>query len=112
VDILAAFFDPNDNGFDVTDAAIIVGFVLTVWGAVWGAVAWNSRRVAATRAQERADTEARITAAVTRLSDKVQPQNGGSGWRDVHHKLDTVIERQAHIADRLDAHIDWHLDKE
>lgn len=119
MEILAAFFDPNDNGFDITDVAVILAFVLTVWGAVWGAVTWNSKRVAAARAQERADTEARITAAVTRLSDKVQPQNGGTGWKDVHNKIDgiaeqvgTLVERQTYISDRIDSHISWHMDRE
>lgn len=48
-----------------------------------------------------------------------QPKNGGTGWSDVHSKLDTVIDRQVEVIDdlgylrkRIDGHIEWHMDKE
>jgi hypothetical protein len=111
--ILAAFLDPNNNGLDVTDVATLVGIVLAVAGALAGVQKWNAKRVAEVRTRERADMERRIKAAVTEATMQIQPdyRNGGATLRDLGDKLDVVIERQGHIADRLDKHIDWHLDK-
>ena len=38
-------------------------------------------------------------------------RNDGGSLRDVADKIDVVIERQSYISERLDKHIDWHLDK-
>jgi hypothetical protein len=56
-----------------------------------------------------------IRGEIAKAGKDRQPRNGGTGWIDVHHKLDTVILRQTDvIADvtylraRLDQHIDHH----
>lgn len=112
--ILAAFFDPNNNGFDLTDLGAVIILVLTVWGSVWGALTWNGKRVAAARTKERLEMEQRIRDTVEQMTKPIQPQyrNDGGSLRDVADKIDVVIERQAHISDRLDKHIDWHMNRE
>ena len=56
-----------------------------------------------------------VRGEISRASKERQPRNGGSGWLDVHHKLDTVIERQAEVVEdvrylraRVDRHIEGH----
>jgi hypothetical protein len=56
-----------------------------------------------------------IRGEITKAGKDRQPRNGGTGWIDVHHKLDTVIIRQSDVIDdvaylrkRLDQHIDHH----
>lgn len=116
--VLAAFFDPNDNGFDLTDLAAVILLILTVWGAVWGAFTWNAKRTARMRIAERAEMEARITAAVVAAAADSQPRNGGKGWMDLHGKVDALMERQTDvirdvrgIRERLDDHIDSHHER-
>jgi hypothetical protein len=116
--VLAAILDPSDNGFDIGDLSLLVGVIVAISALTAAIVRWNARRVAKVRTQERTEMESRIKAAVEHVAAKVQPKNGGHGWDDVHHKLDTVITRQgevisdlSHMRTRLDEHIDWHLDK-
>lgn len=113
VHVLAAILDPADNGFDISDLSVLLGVILTISVTTAGIVRWNAKRVALVRAAERDEMEQRIRDAVDHLADKVQPQNGGTGWRDVHNKLDVVITRQGEVVEdvrylrgRLDNHID------
>jgi hypothetical protein len=111
--ILAAILDPSDNGFDIGDLSVLLGVIVLISGTTATIVRWNAKRVAKVRSQERAEMEERIKAAVEHVAEKVQPQNGGTGWRDVHNKLDVVITRQGEVVEdlrylrgRLDNHID------
>lgn len=111
--ILAAILDPSDNGFDIGDLSLLVGVIVAISALTAGIVRWNAKRVANVRTQERAEMEERIKSAVDLVAEKVQPQNGGTGWRDVHNKLDVVITRQGEVVEdlrylrgRLDNHID------
>jgi hypothetical protein len=117
--ILAALFDPSDNGFDIGDLSLLVGIIVAISALTATFVKWNAKRVAEFRTRERAEREDRIKAAVDLVASKVQPKNGGQGWIDVHNKLDTVIVRQGEVVDdvrylrkHLDDHIDWHMTKE
>lgn len=56
-----------------------------------------------------------IRGEIARGPKGAQPRNGGTGWIDVHSKLDTVISRQLEVVDdirylreRVDRHIDTH----
>ena len=56
-----------------------------------------------------------IRGEIARGPKNAQPRNGGTGWIDVHSKLDTVLTRQTEVIDdlsylrgRLDHHIDNH----
>jgi len=111
--VLAAFFDPNNNGFDLTDVGAILGVALAVGAVMAGVNKVYAKRIAIVRTRERDEMERRIKAAVTEATIQIQPEyrNGGATLRDLGDKLDVVIERQGHMADRLDKHIDWHLDK-
>lgn len=111
--ILAAILDPSNNGFDIGDLSVLLGIVVLIGGLFAAVTKWNAKRVAKVRSQERAEMEERIKAAVEHVAVKVQPQNGGTGWGDVHSKLDVVITRQGEVVEdlrylrgRLDNHID------
>ena len=121
--ILAAILDPADNGFDISDLSVLLGVILTISVTTAGIIRWNAKRVATrvaeVRTAERREMEERIREAVEMVAVKVQPRNGGHGWDDVHHKLDTVITRQGEVVEdvrylrgRLDSHIDGHDHKE
>ena len=115
--VLAAIFDPADNGFDIYDLSLLVGVIVAISALTATIVRWNNKRVAVhvaeVRTAERREMEDRIREAVDLVAAKVQPRNGGHGWDDVHSKLDTVITRQGEVVDdlhylrgRLDHHID------
>lgn len=111
--ILAAFLDPSNDGFDLTDLASFVGLVLLIAGSVTGAVRWNAKRTTAAHQRERAEMEERIKAAVVFAAKDLQPKNGGTGWKDVHNKLDVVLDRQGEVlsdVQYLRARIDNHID--
>jgi hypothetical protein len=109
--VLAAFFDPAGDGFDITDASVIAGFILLVWGAVWGAVRWNARRVAAEREQERAELERRLTQQIKEATRPIQPDaNGGFALADVVRTLDGIGDDIRYLRKRLDDHVDWHVE--
>ena len=112
--ILATLLDPSDNGFDIGDLSLLVGVIVSISLTTAAVVRWNAKRVARVRAKERADLEQRILDAITDRTRPIQPEyrNDGGALRDVADKLDTVIDRQGYISDRLDKHIDWHLEKE
>ncbi len=56
-----------------------------------------------------------IRGEIARGPKGAQPRNGGTGWSDVHVKLDTVLTRQLEVVEdvrylreRVDRHIDTH----
>lgn len=112
--LLASILDPADNGFDISDLSVLLGVILTVSVTTATIVRWNAKRVATERARERKEMERRLLDEIEARTKPIQPEyrNDGGSLRDVADKLDTVIERQSYISDRLDHHITWHLDKE
>ena len=112
--ILANFLDPADNGFDLGDLSVLVAIMVGISALTATLVRWNSKRVAVVRTAERAEMEKRITEAIDFATKPIAPEyrNNGGSLRDVADKIDIVIERQSHIADRLDKHIDWHMERE
>lgn len=117
--VLASILDPADNGFDISDLSVLIGVILTISVTTAGIVRWNAKRVANVRAVERQEMEQRIKSAVEDLAVKVQPKNGGMGWSDtaatvkqIHARQGEVLESVQYLRERLDAHIDWHVNKE
>lgn len=117
MDILAAFFDPSDNGFDIMDTAQIVGLVVLITGMVTAVLRWNSRRAAAERQAERDAVKRDILDAIEEKTRPIQPgyRNGGESLADISTIGRILMERQADVIkdvrgvrDRLDHHIDWH----
>jgi hypothetical protein len=56
-----------------------------------------------------------IRGEIGKATKDLQPKNGGTGWSDVHHKLDTVLHRQGeviedvqYLRERIDRHVDSH----
>jgi len=43
--ILASIFDPADNGFDITDAAALLGFLVLIVGTIVGLLKWTASLV-------------------------------------------------------------------
>ena len=80
---LASFFDPNSNGFDITDIAAILFFVIAVTGAVT-AIARSSARMVRRIVKEE----------VAHATKPIQPvyRNGGQSLADVSAKLDQIVE--------------------
>lgn len=112
--ILATILDPADNGFDIGDLSVLIGVILTISVTTATIVRWNANRLAAARNRDVNDMEQRIKAAIMVATEPIAPdyRNDGGSLRDVADKIDTLIVRQVHISDRLDNHIDWHMDKE
>ena len=109
--ILAAFLDPNDNGFDITDVSVLLGVFVVVWGAVWSAIRWNSNRVAVAHARERAEMERRLAEQIKEATKPIQPDaNGGFALADVVRTLDNIGEDVRYLRRRLDDHITWHVE--
>lgn len=122
MDIVANFFDPSGNGFDILDTAQLVGLVILVAGTVAGMFRWNSKRVAADRAEEREAVKRELLAAIDERTKPIQPgyRNGGESLADISSIGRMLMDRQVDvikdvrgIRDRLDHHIDvQHGDKE
>ena len=121
MDILAAFFDPSDNGFDIVDTAQIVGLVVLISGVVAGIFRANAKRAAAERQAERDAVKRELLAAIDERTKPIQPgyRNGGESLADISGIGRMLMDRQLDvirdvrgIRERLDHHIDWHQDKE
>jgi len=117
--ILAAILDPSDNGFDIGDLSLLVGVIVAISALTATIVRWNAKRVAKVRTQEPAEMEDRIKAAVEHVAAKVQPKNSGIGWADTANTVKQIAARQGEVLEsvtylrnRLDQHIDWHIEKE
>ena len=81
--ILASFFDPNSNGFDITDVGAILFFAIAAAGAVAGFTRWWTRLVRRIVKEE-----------VAHATQPIQPgyRNGGQSLADVSAKLDRIAE--------------------
>ena len=117
--VLAAILDPSDNGFDIGDLSVLLGVILLISGTTATIVRWNAKRVAEVRTRERTEMEQRIKAAVEDVAVKLQPKNGGIGWSDTAATVKQIAARQGevlesvtYLRERLDSHIDWHVNKE
>lgn len=124
MDILASFFDPNENGFEVTDLAPLVAILGVLTGIMAGLLRWESNRTGARRAAERAEMARQIEAAIVEHTKPIQPgyRNGGESLADIAALAKLIKERQSDIAQditevkgdiravgtRLNDHIDHH----
>lgn len=109
--ILVSFFDPNDNGLDITDVSVLLGVFVVVWGAVWSAIRQHGKRVAAARARERAEMERRLAEQIKEATKLIQPDaNGGFALADVVRTLDGIRDDVTDLRRRLDDHITWHVE--
>ena len=109
MDVVASFFDPSDNGFDLVDTAQIVALVFAIVGAWAGFDRWRAKRVADQRAKERSEMRAAIEKAIVERTQPIQPDaNGGKSMPDLHAKVDILLARQTEIALRMDRHIENH----
>lgn len=86
--VLAAFFDPNDNGFDVTDAAILLTFIVALVTAVYGASRFAARQL-----------REEITDVVNKRTQPLVSgyRNDGNSLTDISNRVETVIYRQGEI---------------
>jgi hypothetical protein len=122
VDILAAFFDPSDNGFDIVDTAQIVGLAVLISGVVAGIFRSNAKRAAAARQAERDAMKRELLDALEERTKPIQPgyKNGGESLADISGLARLLMARQTDVIrdvrgvrERLDHHIDYqHGDKE
>lgn len=91
--------------------------ICTVIGFLGAGIAFLARKRKAHRGRDKAE----LVAVIREVTQPIQPgyHNGGASnedqsamLRDIGAKVDTVIDRQAYISERLDKHLDWHLTKE
>ena len=124
MDILASFFDPNENGFEVTDLAPLVAILGVLTGIMVGLLRWESNRTGARRAAERAEMARQIEDAIELHIKPIQPgyRNGGESLADLAAVAKLIQERQKDIAgevvevkgdvravgQRINDHIDHH----
>lgn len=93
--ILASIFDPADNGFDITDAAALLGFLVLIVGTIVGLTRWLASLVRKIVREE-----------ISAYTRPIQPEaNGGLSLPDVarmtyrnHQMLQLIAQRQG---------IDW-----
>ncbi len=86
--ILAAFWDPGNDAFDVGDLGLIVGIVGGVMGALVIAVRWLDSRI---------DTKTK----------QIQPDtNGGRSLTDLHKKVDQFADYQRAVNDAREQSIE------
>lgn len=105
--LLAAILDPANNGFDISDLSVLVGILVAVGGLLFAGLKWNSDRMAARHAAERAELEDRIKSAIDERTQSIQP-----GYRNEGTSLTDVAYELRYVRERLDQHLDWHLEKE
>ena len=119
--VRASFWDPGDNGFDVIDAAEIVGLVLAVIGLVT-IIAKGVRWLDAKRDEaHQLDVEAIMRPHLEKLHEEMDQQtdallialqeatkpiqpgtNGGLSMTDLHLRVGEVAASTARIEDRLE----------
>lgn len=117
MDVLAGFFDPNADGFDILDMAQIVGLIVAIVGLAAMYWRYHSKQVATIRAGERQEIKHEIIDALDERTQGIQPgyKNGGDSLHDISMlgrlMLDgqqEVLREVAAIRARLDEHIDNH----
>lgn len=95
--ILADFFDPSNNGLDITDLIPPLAFVALIVGGIAGL--W--RLVA----------KPQIEQQIKDATLPIQPgTNGGKSLSDLHGKHDITQALVKDLSDRFSDHIEWHLD--
>lgn len=101
--VLASFFDPSADGFDIIDTAQLIGIAVAVSGIIAAWLRWNSNRVATQRTAERERMKLEVLEAVDNRTQSIQPgyRNGGTSLTDIRDTL-------GYIRARLDDHIDNH----
>lgn len=86
--VLAALFDVGDNGFDIYDASVVVGLIVSLYFGV----RWAGRKI-----------DERIAAIAEQLdqrTEQIQPDaNHGKSLPDVHDRLERVERRIDWLAD-------------
>jgi len=103
--VLAAFFDPNNNGFDLTDLITPLAFVLASVGAWIGVDKWRDEK----RREARKRFVAEIEDVVTKATTQIQPDaNGGFALADVVRTLEDVSDDLRYLRKRIDTHVDNH----
>lgn len=80
----ANFFDPNSNGFDITDIATILFFTVALVGAVAGLLRFTANAIKRVVREE-----------LEHYTRPIQPgyRNGGQSLADVAAKVDKLIEK-------------------
>jgi hypothetical protein len=121
VNLSSSILDPAGNGLDIADIAQMLAVLVAVSGAVAAVVRWNAHRVAADRTMEREHMELRLKETIEEATVLIKPgfRNGGTSLSDVATQTKTLVERQQDISkdireirERLDGHIEWHMEKE
>ena len=96
--ILASFFDPSSNGFDISDASVALGATLALFGVILG-VRQGSKvlcKMATDALRDLISIEIKasrheFSAEVSQLTKPIQPGgNGGSSLTDSNKKLDLI----------------------
>ena len=112
--IVASWYDPGDNGFDVGDLLTICLVVAALYGgivAITKAVRWvdarNDRRkaldVKAIMAPELEALRVSIEATIHESTKPIQPEtNGGLSMTDLHSKVSQALVAIERIEERLD----------
>ncbi len=97
VNVLAEVLDPDGNGIDIGDLALIFTMLAGLPTLAIGAlIRWNAKRTGAIRAAEAAAMEARIMCHLDQHTKHIQ--EGANGGRS----LGDLAERVAGIDVRLD----------
>lgn len=115
-----SMFDPAGNGFDIDDMAQIIAMIVAVAGIMAGLLRWHAAHTAQARVREREEMERRIKDAIADSTRQIQPgyRNGGESLADISMQNKILMERQVDvikdvrsIRERLDGHIEWHVEK-
>lgn len=79
----ANFFDPNSNGFDITDIATVLFFLVALVGAVAGILRFTAKMIKRVVREE-----------LEHYTRPIQPgyRNGGQSLADVAAKVDELIK--------------------
>lgn len=79
--VRAAFFDPGNDGLDVSDISIIAGVILVGFAMWWATLRALDRRIE------------RIATRLDERTNLIQPKaNSGSSLTDTNRKLDRLLD--------------------
>lgn len=93
--IYAAFFDVNNNGFDLADIAAALSFILVLGGTIWTVVHYSTDKLV-DKIDERIDAKLAIA------TKPIQPDaNGGKSLPDVAAKAKRTEKIVLAIADQM-----------
>jgi len=102
--IFASFWDVNNNGFDVTDLAVILTVIVGFITAVAAAFRWS-------RTQLRDEIRDVVRHEITAATQSIQPgANGSLSLPDVARKTDRVEKMLRAIAAHQGISIDEEMD--